>query len=188
MQHVGGGDEEYLAEVVFDIEVMIHEHVILFRIEDFEQRRRRVATEVHGHLVNFVEHEHWIPSSGLLHHLQDLPGQSPDVGAAMAANFRLVAHAAERKPDKLAPRGLGDGHAERSLADPRRPHEAENGSLGILHQPPYSQEFQNSFLDLLQPVMIRFQDLLSEIKIADFLGLLLPWYRQQPVQIVARDR
>ena len=39
VQHVGRGDEEDLREIVFHVEVVIDEHVILFGVEHFEQRR-----------------------------------------------------------------------------------------------------------------------------------------------------
>ena len=32
VQHVGGGDKKDLAQVIFDVQIMIHEHVVLFRI------------------------------------------------------------------------------------------------------------------------------------------------------------
>ena len=71
VHHVRRGDEKYLAQIVFDVQIMIHEHEILFRIEHFEQRRRRVAAEIGGHLVDFVQHEHRIAHAGLLHHLDE---------------------------------------------------------------------------------------------------------------------
>ena len=39
MHDVRGRNEEHLREVVLDIEVVIHEHVILLWIENFQQRR-----------------------------------------------------------------------------------------------------------------------------------------------------
>ena len=39
MQHVGGSDKEDLRKVVFHVEVMIHEAVVLLRIKDFQQGR-----------------------------------------------------------------------------------------------------------------------------------------------------
>ena len=41
--------------------------------------------------------------------------------------------AAERQADELAPRGLGDGLAERGLADARRPDEAEDRPFQVPH-------------------------------------------------------
>ena len=108
VHHVGGGDEEDLRKIVFNVEIMVHKHEILFGVEDFEQRGRRVAAEIHGHLVHFVQHEDRVLGAGFLHHLDDLSGQGADVGAAVAADFGFVAHAAQRHADKLAPSGLGD--------------------------------------------------------------------------------
>ena len=87
---------------VLDVEVVIEERAVLLGIQHFEQRRRRVAAEVHRHLVDFVEQEHRVHRAGLLHHLDDLAGEGADVGAAVAADLGLVTHAAERQPDELA--------------------------------------------------------------------------------------
>ena len=106
----------------------------------------------------------------------------------MAADFGFIAHAAQRQAHELASGGLGDRHSERSLAHAGRPDEAQDGSLGILHQAAHGQEFEDAFLDLLEAVVIAFEHLLREGQIADFLGSLLPWHRQQPVQIIARNR
>ena len=57
VQHVGRADEHHVRQVVLDVEVVIEERVVLLGIEHFEQRRRRVAAEVHRHLVDFVEQE-----------------------------------------------------------------------------------------------------------------------------------
>ena len=60
VQHVRGRDEEYFRKIVFDVEIVILERVVLFRIEHFEQRRARVAAEVRAELVDFVEQHHRI--------------------------------------------------------------------------------------------------------------------------------
>ena len=131
------------------------------RIEHFHQRRRRIAAEIHGHLVHFVQHEHRIDGAGLAHHLDDLAGQRADIGAAMAANFRFVAHAAKRNAHELAARGAADGHGQRSLAHARRPEEAENRALGILHQLAHGEIFEDAFLDLFEAVVVFGKDLLG---------------------------
>ena len=46
------------------------------------------------------------------------------------------------------------------------------------------EELKNSLLDLLQPIMIFVQDLLSAGNVADFLRALLPRHSQQPIQII----
>ena len=74
VQHVRGSDKENLRQIVFDVKVMILKHMVLLRIEDFEQRRARVAAKVRAQLVDLVEQQHGIHSAGFLHHLNDLAG------------------------------------------------------------------------------------------------------------------
>ena len=120
VQHVGRADEHHAREVVLDVQVVVQERVVLFRVQHLEQRRRRVAAEVHRHLVDLVEQEHGVLRSRLLHHLDDLAGEGADVGAAVAADLGLVAHAAERQADELAVHRARDRLGQRRLADSGR--------------------------------------------------------------------
>ena len=185
VQHVGRGDEENLREVVVHVEVVILEGGVLLGIENFKQRRGRIAAEVRRHLVDFVEQEDGVLGAGALHVLDDLAGQCADVGAAMAANLGLVANAAQREADKLAAGGLGDGHAERGFADSRRSDEAEDGTLRIFDQLTHGEEFEDALLDFLEAVVVFVQYLFGEIDGACFLGLFLPRHGEQPVNVVA---
>ena len=120
---------------------MVLETEVLSRVQDFEQRRRRVPAEVRGHLVDFVQHENRILRAGLLHTLKNLAGKGADVSPAMAADFGFIAYAAERKANKFTASGLGDRHAERRLPHAGRSDEAEYGSLGVFHQAANREEF-----------------------------------------------
>src|SRR5262245_11356749 len=46
VEHIRGGDEKDAREIERDIEIVIAKRRILFRIEYFEKRRRRIAAEV----------------------------------------------------------------------------------------------------------------------------------------------
>ena len=54
---VSGADEHDLGQIEIDLEIMVVERAVLLGIEDLEQRRRRIAAEIHGHLVDFIEQE-----------------------------------------------------------------------------------------------------------------------------------
>ena len=95
VQHVRGGDKENLRKIVLDVEIMILEHVVLFRIENFQQGRARVAAKIRAEFVDFIKQQHRIDGAGFLHHLNDLTRQRADVGAAMAADLGFVTHAAQ---------------------------------------------------------------------------------------------
>ncbi len=160
--------------------------MVLFRIEDFEKRRGRVAAEIHRHLVDFVEKEDRIHRAGLLHHLDDLAGERADVGAPVTADLGFVADAAERETDELAVHRARDRLRQRCLADSGRPGEGEDGCLRLLDQRADGEEFKDALLDLLQPVMIFVQNLFGAFQIAALSALLVPRHRNQPVEIVAR--
>ena len=168
VQDVRRANEHHFGQVVFDIQVMIHERAVDLGIENFHERRRRVAAEVHRHLVHFIEHEDGIHRAGLLHHLDDLAGQRADIGTAMPADFGFIAHPAQRNAHELASRCMPDGHGQRSLAHSRRPHEAQNRALRILHQLANRQKFQDPFLDFVEAVVLFVQDFLRGFNIADF--------------------
>src|SRR4029077_6672288 len=110
--------------------------------------------EIHGHFVDFVQDEHRINGSRLLHHLDNLAGESADISAAMAANLGLIANPAKRDAHELATSCAADGHRKRSLADSRRPDETEDRAARILDQLAHRKVLQNALFDLFQPVMI----------------------------------
>src|ERR1035438_2837212 len=70
----------------------------------------------------------------------------------LAADFRLISHAAQRHPDELAAGSFGDRHPERGLAHARRSHKAENRALGILYQLADGEKFQDALFDFLQAI------------------------------------
>ena len=82
-------------KVVIELQIMVLEVVVLFRIEHFEQRRGRIAAEILAELVDFIEQEQRVGRSRFLEVGNDLARQRADVGPAVAADFRLVAHAAQ---------------------------------------------------------------------------------------------
>src|SRR4051812_8010559 len=100
--------------------------MVLRRIEDLEKRRRRIALEPDAELVDLVQHENRIHRFRLFQRLDDAAGNRSDVGAAMPADFCLVAYAAEREADEFAIHRPRDRLAERSLPDARRSDETQD--------------------------------------------------------------
>ena len=102
VEDVGGGDEQHLGQVERHVEVVVREGVVLLRVEHLEQRRGGVAAEVGAELVHLVEHEDRVLALGAAQALDDLARQRADVGAAVAADLGLVAHAAQADAVELA--------------------------------------------------------------------------------------
>ena len=168
---------------------MIAEREILLRVEHFEQRRRRIAAVVGADLVDLVEHEDRIRRRGLIDALNDAAGQGADVGAAMAADFGLVAHAAERNADELAVERAGDRAAERCLADAGRADEAEDRPLHLLPaQLAHGQVLEDALLDLLEIVVVFVEDRPRPLEIVIVGRHHAPRQAGHPIEIRADDR
>ena len=123
---------KHLAQIERHAEVVIHEGVVLRRIEHLEQRARRVALERDAELVHFVQQEHRILGARLLHALDDPSRHGADVGAPVSADVGLVPGATERDADVLPSHRPGDRLGDRGLADARRAHKEQDRSLGGL--------------------------------------------------------
>jgi hypothetical protein len=57
VQHIGRGHKQHLRQVVVHVEIVVLEGGVLLRVQHFKQRRGRIAAEVRGHLVHFVQQE-----------------------------------------------------------------------------------------------------------------------------------
>ena len=86
------------------------------------------------------------------------PGQRADVGAAVAADLGLVAHAAERDADELAAERARDRAAERGLADAGRADEAEDRALHVVLELAHREVLEDALLHLLEAVVILVED------------------------------
>src|ERR1700686_4494230 len=124
---VRGGDEQHLREVIRDLEIMVAEFPVLFRIEPLEQCRRWIPPKVGADLVDLVEHDHRVARPGGAHRLNDPSRQCSDVRATMTSNPRLIADSAKAHAHKLAIQCPRDTAAERRLADAWGAYEAQDG-------------------------------------------------------------
>src|ERR1044071_3965976 len=101
-------------------------------------------------LVDLVEHEHRVVGAGLLDALDDPTRQRADVGAAVAADLGLVAHAAERDPAELAADRARDRATERGLADAGRAREAQDRALLVVLELADRHVLDDALLDLVE--------------------------------------
>src|SRR5262249_16323091 len=80
--------------------------------------------------------------------LDDVARKRADIGAAMAADFRLVVDAAKADADKFAVHRPRDRLAERSLADAGWTDEAEDRRLALRGKLAHGEKFDDPPLDL----------------------------------------
>ena len=188
IEDVGRGDEEHLRQIERHVEIVIPERVVLLGIEHFEQRRGGIAAEVRAELVDLVEDEHGVFRLGAAQALHDLTGEGADIGAPVAADFGLVAHAAERHPHQLSAERLSDRTCERRLADARRPDEAEDRALDVRIELADGEVLENAVFHFLEARVVRVEDVLGDHQVDDVVGPLVPRQRDEPVEIGPRHR
>ena len=191
---VGGGDEEDLAQVVGDLEVVILKRVVLLRVEHLEQGAGDVAPPGHADLVHLVEQEDRVGGAGPAHALDDPAGQGADVCPPVAAHLGLVGDAAQADADEGPVQGLGHGLSQGGLADAGRAVEAEDrrpGPRGRLvpglgrQQLAHGDVFEDALLDLVQAVVGVGQDLGRGVQVGHLAGGGGPGHAGQPLEVVA---
>ena len=101
----------------------------------------------------------------------------------MTSNLGLVPHASQRCAHELATHGPRDGLAERCLAHTRRPQEAEDGTLGVLHQAPDRQVFENPLLDAVEVVVVLVQNGPGVLDVEVIVALGLPGQIEDPLHV-----
>ena len=209
-EDVRRGDEEHLGQVERHAEVVVREAVVLRRIEHLEERGGGVALERHAELVHLVEEEDGVLRAGLLHPLDDAPGQRADVRAPVAADVRLVARAAERDAHVLASHRAGDGLRDRRLPGAGRADEEQDRAVlqdpvvvlaarlragrrlrrrSALPLPQLAdrQELEDPLLHVLEAVVVLFQHLVGARRIEQVLRARVPRQLGDPLQEGADD-
>src|SRR5213079_659588 len=167
LQGVGRGQEHDVGQVQLDLEVVVAEGVVLFRVQDLEQRRGRVAAVVGADLVDLVEQHDRVHRPGFLDGTDDPAGQRADVGTAVTADLRLVTDAAEGNADELAAHRLRDRFTQRRLTDTGRTGEGEHGAgaasadraeAGFGTAPAHGQVLDDAFLNVVEPGVVGVED------------------------------
>jgi hypothetical protein len=154
---VAGSHKHHVAQVKIDLDIVITELVVLLGVQHLQQCAGRVAPEISPQLVDFVQQEQRIARANLGQALQHLARHRANIGAAVAANFGLVAHAAQRHAHVLAPGRLGNRLPQRGFAHARRTNQTQYGRLHFIHALLHSKIFQNTVFNLVQTVMIFIQ-------------------------------
>ena len=187
LQRVGGRDEQHLRQIVVDFEIVIVERVMLLGVEDFEQRRSRIATPVAAKLVHFVKQNDRVHRFGATHRLNDATRECADVRATMATNFCFVAHTAQCHTHEFAPQRIRNGATERSLADTRRSNETEQRTGQLSNATEHRDMIENSLFDFFQSKVIAVEHTTRMFEIDGVIAARGPRKCGHPVEPPTRD-
>jgi hypothetical protein len=165
----------HLGEVEGQLEVVVGEGLVLLGVEHLEQGRLGRAHPALAELVDLVEEDDGVHLAGLLHGVDDAAGERADVGAPVAADLGLVAHAAEGDAHEGAAGGVGDRLAERGLADPGRAGEAEDrGAAVVARELEHGHVLEDALLDLVEAVVVVVELLGDGVEVDLVLGADAP--------------
>ena len=135
---------------------------------------------------------------GALDGLHDPAGHGADVGAAVSADLRFVAHAAQAHPRELAAQRPGNALAQGSLSDTGGSDEAEDGAHGLarlsvlravllnaalLEELAHGKKLDDPVLDLLQIVVVLVEHLARVDDVQLVLAGDAPGQLHHPVQV-----
>ena len=83
-----------MRQVIVNVQVVVVEGVVLFRVQNLEQCRGWVTVDgVLRHLVNLIKDEHRVGRTRLLQALDDAAGHGTDIGSAVSAYLRFIVNA-----------------------------------------------------------------------------------------------
>ncbi len=152
-------------------------------IQHLQQRGAGVALNAAAELVDLVQHHHAVAGARFADRLDDVAGQSADIGSSMTAYLRLVVHAAETDPHELAVHRAGDRLAERRLAHARRPDKAQDRRLAARRKLADGQIFDDPALDFLETEVVLIEDAARRRDVDRRLLGKAPGQVHQPVEI-----
>ena len=185
IQGIGGAHEQHLGQIQTNVQVVVEEVDVLLRVQHLEQGRGRIALEGLAHLVDLVEHDHRVLDLDLLERLDQLAGHGADVGAPVALDLGLVAHATHREAIELTAERLGDGATDGGLADTWWSHQQHDGAPHVTLEGALGEELDDPLLDVGESVMVAVEYLSGVGQVQLVLAALAPGHGRQPVQIVA---
>src|SRR6266516_367177 len=126
LQSICCGDKHHFGKVKGKVQVVIPEVIVLFWVQNLEQRRRGITTPVSSDLVHLIQHNHRIVGFDTAQSLDDAPWHCANVSAAMAANLSLVTNAAERHTRKFTPKRTCNRLPQRGFTNSRRSYKTED--------------------------------------------------------------
>ena len=157
---IGRSDEQDLAQVIFQLQIIVIERMVLLRIQHFQQGGRRIAAMIPTDLVDLIQDHDRIGGLHLSDRLQDATGHRTDVGLAMTADLTFIMQTAQTDAGILATDRIGDASTQRGFTDAGRSDKTEDRTLHITLQLQYREIFQDPFLDPVHPIMIDIQHFL----------------------------
>ena len=143
-------------------------------VEHLKQRSRRIALEVAAYLVDFVEQQYGIGSTGTLYGIDYTTRHRSYISATVSAYFSFIMKAAQRYTLIFASERARHRLAQRGLSHSGRSYKAENRSLALRVVKQHGYLLKDTLLDLGKSIMVGIKDILCQIEIGIQVRILVP--------------
>ncbi len=162
---IGSSDEEYIGEIIRDLNIMVAETVVLLGIKHFQQGGRRITPEVIPKLINLVQQEERVVGFYLTYPLNNAAGHGADIRTAMTTDFGFITNAAQRNTDIPPSHSLCYSTGNRSFTGSGGADQTENRSpqfhvVSFIHlQFAYGKMLHDTFFYFFHSIVVTFKDL-----------------------------
>ena len=174
LQGVCRGDEHHLGQIEREVDIMVLISGVLRRIQNFQKRVRGVALVIGAKLVDLIQKEDGIGSPRVFDAGDDPTRHRTDVGTTVTPDLRFVVHAAQTCANVLSAKSPCDGSRDGGFAHARRPHQAKDVGHVAITEVMYGEILDDPILDVLNAVMVLFEDFARTLDVAVFLAELAP--------------
>ena len=181
-------NEHDLGKVVRHFKEVVAKRVVLRAVKHLQHCGSRVTPHVACELIDLVKQQHRVHGTGLPHGCDHAPGHRADVGAAVAADLRLIMDAAKAHAHEFPSEGAGDGFRNGGLSHARRADKAEDLPGDLPRKAGNGNVLQDAFLHLFEAVMILIQHSARMGKVKVILRLFRPGKIQHAFDVVAQRR
>ena len=182
-QIIGGSNEHDFGQIIIHIQIVVMECIVLFRVQNFQHSRRRIATMIATQLVDFIQYNNRIGRFSLHQALDNSSWHSTDVCLTMTTDFGFIMDTSQRHSHIFTLKSCSNRSTKRSLTHTRRAIQTNDRRLHVVFQFQYSQMFQDAFLYLFQTIVVLVQGLFCILN-AEIIGCIyVPRQGKQGLQI-----
>src|SRR5271165_580499 len=123
---VGRTDKNNMTEVERNIQIAVHEIVVLPRIKYLKQSAGRITTDICSDLVDFIQHHHRVAESGSANLLDDPTRHRSDISSPVPPDFSFVANASQGDAREFSAQRIRDRLTQTRLPDSGRSEKAKD--------------------------------------------------------------
>ena len=177
--------EQHVAQIHRHFQIVVAESKVLFGVQYLKQCRGWISFVVTAQFIDLIEQHQRIHASCLLDGRDDSSRHCTDVSLAVTTDICLIAHTTQAHADIFSSHCCRNRLCNGCFSDTWRTNQTDDLSLDVWLKLSYCKDFQDSFLNLLQAIMVCIQTFLCRINIQLVLGHDIPWQRKIGVQIVS---